>query len=276
MLHRVHFQTDHSLSTAHDNYVASIGHDQYKHARRRHPFIVQFPAGCGITCHEAVKARVGSGHHSVLSASYAQVMVRPEEMGALQAHLGEAVVLDYAAMLPSLKVERKTHAVSQMDTTCGSSDAGGSVFQAVLAPQEDAGLASVLSLLRGVVADFSSSSSVAAGGSAVVVSLRVDPGGLQAGAENTVVFEVRCAAGSEASAPVTAAALSQLVSSISALPVVLWVEHREPVKTHNRWASGLCQSGVAENHPMFDSGLTGMFFCFGWLKLVLCCVMWSC
>jgi hypothetical protein len=193
----------------------------------------------------------------VLSASYAQVVVKTEEMAELQAHLGEVVVLDYAAMLPSLKVEQKTHAVSQQDTTCGSSAAGGLVFQAVLAPQEESGLASMLSLLRGVVTDFSSSAT--SGGSAVA-SLHVDPAGLQANQENIVTFEVSCVAGSVSTAPVAASTVAQLVNTIAALPVVLWVENREQVKTHNRWASGLCQSGVAEATTTFDVGLTGTSF----------------
>ena len=203
---------------------------------------------------------MGSGHHSVLSASYAQVMVKTEEMGALQTHLGEAVVQDYVAMLPSLKIEQKTHSVSQVDATCGSSAAGGSVFQVVLAPQEQSGLASVLSMLRGVGADFSSSSAAMSVGA--VATLRIDPSGLKAREENTVTFEVSCVAGSDATSTVAASALTQLVNSVAALPVVLWVEHREPMKKLNRWATGLCQSGSSGDTVTFRAGLTGKFLLF--------------
>lgn len=243
------------MSAAHDNYMSSIGRGQYTHSSRRHPFIVQFPANCGITCHEAVKSRVGPERHSVLSASHAQVLVKTQEMGALQAQLGEAVVLDYTAMLPALKIERKTHALSQVDTTCADNDSGGIVFQAVLAPQEETGLASTVSMLRSVAAEMSSSS--AAAGGRTSVSLHIDPSGLKAKKENIVTFEVGCMPGSEPTTPVTASTLSQLVSNIASLPMVLWVEHRQQVKTHNRWATGLCQSGTEGEHPMFESGLDG-------------------
>mmetsp|Transcript_13835 Transcript_13835/g.22922 ORF Transcript_13835/g.22922 Transcript_13835/m.22922 type:complete len:915 (+) Transcript_13835:97-2841(+) len=251
---RAHFQSDSALSAAHDSYATSIAHSQYKHSKRRHPFIVQFPADCGKDCHDALKSQVGAGRHSFLSASYAQVMVKTEEMGALQAQLGPSVVLDYAAMLPELKVERRTHAVSQQDTTCGLSEAGGSVFQAVLAPQKEASLGSVMAMLQRVVTDFTASTATGGG---EVVKLRVDPGGLLANQENVVTFEVKCVSGSETAAAVRSEVLSQLVSSIASLPVVLWVEHREPFQASNRWASGLCQSGDAFSQPMFAAGLNG-------------------
>jgi hypothetical protein len=88
-----------------------------------------------------------------------------------------------------------------------------------------------MTMLQRVVTDFAASSSASSllGGTGVVANLRVDPGGLRENQENVVSFEVKCVAGSVMDSTVPSPVVSELVSSIASLPVVLWVEHREPI-----------------------------------------------
>lgn len=243
----VHFQSDHQMSAAHNDYLFNIKHDKYAHSASRHPFIVQFPTGCGISCHEAVKAGVGKGHHSILSSTFAQIIVNSDEMITLHSNLDE-VIVDYAAMLPSLKVEKETHFISQQDVIC-TDNTRDLVFQAILHPQDSSDLSTTLMLLEGVVDEISR---VISGGK---VSLSVNPTGLVANEENIVSFVVSCFEGT--SSVISASIVSQLVYDIASMPFVLWVEYREHVIVHNRWAAGLCQSGTVGEYPMFDSGLDG-------------------
>ena len=254
---RVHFQSDNSISAAHDDYLTSISQDHYAHSRTRHPFIIQFPPGCGASCHEAVKSKLSDSsetpgqRHYVLTSSYAQVITTSHEMNSIKSQLSD-VVVDYAAMLPSLKVEHMTHVFSQNDLECDGKNVHNVnnkvELQVVLASLEESELTSAMSLLQKVIDDFYSN--------AGQVSLAVDPRGLSPNAENTISFDINCIKNGNANR-ISSSTISKIILEIANLPFVLWVERREVMKPHNRWATGLCQSGNIEEHPIFDSGLDG-------------------
>lgn len=247
---RVHFDSDHSFAAAHDEYTSKIIKEDNNYSNHRHPFILKFPENCGLKCHEKVKSRVGPERHSVLTSSYAQVLLETTEVSSLKSELG-GFLDDYVAMLPALKIESKSQKAAMVDTKCSDIPEEGIVFQVIFAAPNSSRLGYVISSLETVVTESSASYEN------VLATLVIDKTGLVPNRENIVTYELKCRGESSPTAVITATQKRQLIDTLAKFPFVLWVEQRERYFPSNRWAKGLCQTGEPYKHPMFEVGLDG-------------------
>lgn len=57
--------------------------------------------------------------------------------------------------------------------------------------------------------------------------------------------------------------INKLTNVLSNLPYTLWIEQRINFKVHNRWARGLCQSGDDKVKPLYEVNITGQGYIIG-------------
>ena len=220
------FSSDYHMSKAHDQYSRHIKLPSYQHKKAHHPHIVQFPTNCGKICHDKLIEVVGNDKHHIISSSFAQIITTTQVADNLKARLGDSVIVDMVPMIPSLKIEKKTRALSK---TCSASSVIDLLVVFGAMPEED--LSSLQTALQSL--------------SLTGVSVEIGPSGLQPNRENILTAQVLCNQ------------LTAAFTYLSSLPHTTWIEKQEIFYASNRWAAPLCQSGSDKQTPLFAVNLTG-------------------
>jgi subtilisin family serine protease len=200
----------------------------YRHLNARHPFLIQFPSNCGISCHSKIKKIVGSANHNFISPDFAHLFIDQSSLATLQRSHPQ-VILDYVPMLPALKIEKSTN---EFIATCKASQSPDPIpltLSVTFAPLTTSDILYLSNLFK----TFPSS-----------VQIQLDTP-LQTNREIHFSIHLDCHDA------------TKVISIFSSLPYTLWIERRLAFKTLNRWARGLCQSGRDTSTPMYEVNITG-------------------
>jgi subtilisin family serine protease len=229
-----HFVSDDHLTNAYEKYLSHIKAADYRHVNARHPFLVQFPANCGIKCHSKIKKIVGSVNHNVISSEFAHLFIDESTLATLQRSHPE-IILDSVPMLPNLKIEKSTSEFIAACKASANTESIPTTLSVAFAPLTTSDIVYLSEFFKA----FPSS-----------VQIQLD-GPLRTNQEIHFSIHLDCH-----DAP-------KVVNIFSSLPFTLWIERRMQFQTFNRWSRGLCQSGHDTTTPMYKVNITGKGYIVG-------------
>jgi hypothetical protein len=258
---RSHFASDQMFFDAHDALFTKI--ISYSNTSAEHPFVISLFQDCR-TCHDTlIHAGNFTERYRVISAMKAIFYGTIVEIEELKGHYPHSINY-YVPLLPGAKID-----ISLRTMTNKPSSQGG-CSDIIFSPAPAASL-NVSNTKRGSISMTASAiklTIVVAPLSAVdlktfILNLKL----MQTNKKINIKFTINTSElkqDEERSAHITinngensCENVLKLSLLLSEKREVLWIERSHEIRTNNKWAKGICQSGVYTDTPAYASNLTG-------------------
>ena len=254
---RSHFASDQTFFDAHDVLFNKI--ISYSNATAEHPFVISLFEDCR-TCHDSlIHAGNFTERYRVISAMKAIFYGKINEIEELKAHYPHSINY-YIPLLPGAKID------FSIRTMTSKSSSEGGCSDIIFSPPADF---KVSNSERGLLSTSELKLTVVVAPLSVLELKRFiqDISLMQIDTEINIQFTMNTSElkhDKERSAHITINNCEKSCDNVLRLALllsekreVLWIERSHEIRINNKWAKGICQSGVYTDTPAYNSNLTG-------------------
>ena len=225
--------TENSLRNAQVSYMENI-----KVTQLAHPFIVQYAEKCGQKCHDNMRRYVGDkiSHYDVINSDHALMHLNYQDMKNM-ATSHEHHIQDFAPLLPSTKVDSQVG----LESSCGTGDV--IPLHVVLLPISQT---EIQTLVSNAPSDWNSYIIMDPNDNTASPFMSQLSGLKPSDRSDTVLLYTPCAI------------RESVITYLSSLNCVQWIEVRPIMRFSLEWANGVTQSGDGAVDILKIANLTGV------------------